>query len=162
MKRLLAAIATACGAALLVAATASAKPPERFTDFEPYSGSASCGAFDDVYQGSVTFSGMTTFDKAGNPVMDVAQNTRVETNWRSDDPSVSMTLTATWTSRYDYATDTETNTGQIFQQTYPGLGLLFHDLGFVSFGPGGVVVHGPHDVLDQGQAAFCNALEAIG
>lgn len=27
-------------------------------------------------------------------------------------------------SRYDYATDTETNTGQIYQQTYPGLGLL--------------------------------------
>ena len=162
MKRLLTAAAMACGVALLVAATASAKPPERFSDSFTYSGSGSCGAFDDVWTGSVEFSGVTTFDKAGNPVMDVVQNKRVETNWRSDDPSVSMTLTARWTSRYDYATDTETNTGQIYQQTYPGLGLLFHDVGFVSFGPGGVVVHGPHDVLDQGQAVFCNALEAIG
>ena len=162
MKRLLTATVTACGVALLVAGTASAKPPERFTDSFTYSGSVSCGAFDDVWAGSIELSGMTTFDRAGNPVMDVVQSKRVETNWRSDDPSVSMTLRGSWTTRYDYATDTETNTGQIYQQTYPGLGLLFHDLGLVSFGPGGVVVHGPHDVLDQGDAAFCNALEAIG
>jgi hypothetical protein len=162
MKRLLTAAVTACGVALLIVGTATAKPPERFTESFTYSGAATCGAFDDVWEGSMEISGMTTFDKAGNPVMDVVQNKRVETNRRSDDPSVSMTLTGSWTTRYVYATDTETNTGQIYQQTYPGLGLLFHDLGMVSFGPGGVVVHGPHDVLEQGQAAFCDALEAIG
>lgn len=52
--------------------------------------------------------------------------------------------------------------GPVYQQTYPGFGLLFHDVGLVSFGPGGVVVYGPHDVLEQGDAAFYNALEAIG
>jgi hypothetical protein len=129
MKRFLTAAAAACGVALLVAATAAAKPPERFTDSFTYSGSVSCGAFDDVWEGSVELSGMTTFDQAGNPVMDVVHSKRVETNWRSDDPSVSMTLKGTWTTRYDYATDTETNIGQIYQQTYPGLGLLFHDVG---------------------------------
>lgn len=73
-----------------------------------------------------------------------------------------MTLKGSWTTPYDYATDTETNMGPVYQQTYPGFGLLFHDVGLVSFGPGGVVVYGPHDVLEQGDAAFYNALEAIG
>jgi hypothetical protein len=162
MKGLLASTAAACGLALLLAGAASAKPPERFTDSFTYSGSASCGAFDDVYEGSIELSGMTTFDKAGNAVADILHFKRVETNWRSDDPSVSMTATGSWTERYDYATDTTTTTGQVFEQTYPGLGLLFHDVGQVVFSPGGLVVHGPHDVLEQGDAAFCEALEAIG
>ena len=105
---------------------------------------------------------MTTFDKAGNPVADIVHIKRVETNWRSDDPSASMTATGSFTVKYDYATDTEANLGQIFNQTYPGLGVLFHDVGKIVFSPGGVVVHGPHDIFDQGDAVFCDALEAIG
>jgi hypothetical protein len=122
----------------------------------------SCGAFDDVWEGTIELSGMTTFDKAGNPVADIVHFKRVEKNWRSDDPSVSMTATGSWTVHYDYATDTETNTGQVIKQTYPGLGLLFHDAGLIAFSPDGVVVHGPHDLFEQGDAVFCDALEAIG
>ena len=162
MKGLLASTAAACGVVLLLASAASAKPPERFTESIPYSGSASCGAFNDVWQGSIEVSGMTTFDKAGNPVADVVHIKRVETNWRSDDPSVLMTGTGSFTIKYDYATDTESNLGQVFKQTYPGLGLLFHDVGNIIFSPGGVVVHGPHDLFEQGDAVFCDALEAIG
>jgi len=161
MKALLASTAAAC-VVLLLASAASAKPPERFTESIAYSGSLSCGAFNDVWQGSIELSGMTTFDKAGNPVADIVHIKRVETNWRSDDPSASMTGTGSWTTHYDYATDTEANTGQIFKQTYPGLGLLFHDVGNIIFSPGGVVVHGPHDIFEQGDAVFCDALEAIG
>jgi hypothetical protein len=162
MKGLLASAAAACGAALLLVGAASARPPERYTDSFTYSGSAPCGAFDDVWEGSVEVSGMTTFDKDGNPVEDTAHFKRVETNWRSDDPSVSMTGTGTWTSHYNFARDTETNTGQIFKQTYPGHGLLFHDVGVIIFSPSGVVFHGPHDLFEQGDAVFCDALEAIG
>lgn len=161
MKGLLASTAAACGVALLLASAASANPPERFTDSFTYSGAASCGAFDDVFEGSIEASGMTTFDRNGNPVADIVHVKRVERNWRSDDPSVSMTLTGNWTVHYDYATDTEAVTAQIFKQTYPGLGLLFHDVGRIVNSPGGMVVHGPHDVLEQGNAAFCDALEAI-
>ena len=161
MKGLLVSTAAACGAALLLAGAASAKPPERFTDSITYSGSASCGGFNDVWEGSIEISGMTTFDKAGTPVADILHLKRVETNWRSDDPSVSMTGTGSWTVHYDYATDTEANTGQIFNQTYPGLGVLFHDVGRIVFSPGGVVVNGPHDIFEQGDAVFCDALEAI-
>src|SRR3954468_7394423 len=112
MKGLLALTLAARGVALLLAGAASAKPPERFTLPIKYSGSASCGGFDDVWEGSIEVSGMTTFDKAGNPVADIAHVKRVETNWRSDDPSASMTGTGSFTLRYDYATDTEANTGQ--------------------------------------------------
>ena len=161
MKVLLASAAAACGVELMLPGAASAKPPERFTDSFPYSGSASCGAFDDVWEGSIELSGMTTFDKAGNPVADIVHIKRVETNWRSDDPSVSMTGTGSFTVKYDYATDTEANLGQVFKQTYPGLGVLFHDVGKIVFSPGGVVVHGPHDIFEQGDAVFCDALEAI-
>ena len=162
MKGLLASTAAACGFALLLAGAAAGKPPERFTDSFTYSGSASCGGFNDVWQGSIEVSGMTTFDKAGDPVADIVHFKRVETNWRSDDPSVSMTLTGRWTDHFDYATDTLASTGQVFQQTFPGLGLLFHDVGNIVFSPGGVVIHGPHDVFEQGEAVFCDALEAIG
>ena len=161
MKALVA-LTAACGAALLLAGATSAKPPERFTESFPYSGSMSCGAFDDVWEGTIELSGMTTFDKAGNPVADIVHFKRVERNWRSDDPSVSMTATGSWSVHYDYATDTETNTGQVIKQTYPGLGLLFHDVGLIAFSPDGVVVHGPHDLFEQGDAVFCDALEAIG
>jgi len=157
----LVAVTAICGAALLLAGAASAKPPARFTESFDYDGSVSCGGFDDVWTGHIELSGMTTFDKAGNPVSDIVHFKRVETNWRSDDPSVSMTLTGSWTAHYDYATDTESDTGAIYKQTYPGLGLLFHDVGNIIFAPGGVTVHGPHDVFDQGDAAFCGALEAI-
>lgn len=162
MKGFLALTAAACGAALLFAAAGSAKPPDHWTDFGTYSGSTSCGGFNDVYQGSVVSSGMTTYDKAGNPVTDIVHQTRVETNSRSDDPSASITATGSWTVHYDYATGSETDTGQVYKQTFPGLGLLFHDVGKIVFSATGTVVHGPHDVFDQGDGAFCGALEAIG
>jgi hypothetical protein len=161
MKGLLASTAATCGVALLLAGAASAKPPERFTESFTYSGSASCGGFDDVWEGSIEASGMTTFDKAGNPVADIVHFKRVETNWRSDDPSVSITGTGSFTVHYDYATETESVTGKVFKQTYPGLGVLFHDVGKIVFSPGGVVVHGPHDIFEQGDAVFCDALESI-
>ena len=161
MKGLLASAAAACGVALMLSGAASAKPPERFTDSFTYSGSAPCGAFNDVWEGSIEVSGMTTFGKAGNPVKDIVHFKRAETNWRSDDPSASMTGTGSFTLIYDYATDTEANVGQVFKQTYPGLGVLFHDVGKTVFSPGGVVIHGPHDLFEQGDAVFCDALEAI-
>ena len=162
MKGLLASTAAACGVALLLAGAAAGKPPERFTDSFTYSGSASCGGFNDVWQGSIEVSGMTTFDKAGDPVADIVHFKRVETNWRSDNPSVSIRGMRSGTDLYDYATDTIATTGLVFKQTYPGLGLLFHDAGNIIFSPGGVVIHGPHDIFEQGDAAFCDALEAIG
>ena len=148
---------------LVGAGAALAVPPEHHTDSEDYNGSASCGTFSDVYVGHLEVSAITTFDRAGNPVRDVVHIRGWETNSRSDDPSVSITAKRNWTIVYDYASETEMNAGAVFTQTAPGQGVLFHDVGNVRFGAGGgdVTVHGPHDILDQGDAAFCNALLAV-
>jgi hypothetical protein len=163
MGRRIAAAALLAGlAAAVSAAVALAGPPEHFAYTSDYSGSASCGTFNDVYQGHLEISGITKFDRGGNPVQDVAQVTGWERNWRSDDPSVSFTAKRTFTVIYDYATNAETDLGMVESATAPGVGVLLHDVGLIKAGAGGVIaVHGPHDFAEQGDAAFCAALLAI-
>jgi len=151
----------ACGATLIFVGAASAAPPDHFTDTDDYSGAASCGTFDDLYEGHLDVRGITTFDKNGNRVRDVVHVSGWERNWRSDDPSVSITAKRNFNVTYTYATDTEKDAGQIYQQVLPGQGVLFHDVGNIIFQGGQVVtIHGPHDTFEQGDAAFCNALVA--
>ena len=146
---------------LTVAAAAGAVPPVHHTDSEEYSGTSSCGAFDDVFVGHLDVNVTSTFDKAGNPVKDIVHISGWETNSRSDMPSVTMTAHRTFNVIYTYATDSERDVGNIFTQTAPGEGVLFHDVGFIMFDGDTFTVHGPHDIFDQGDAAFCNALIAI-
>jgi hypothetical protein len=148
----------------LLAAAALAVPPDHHTDSQDYSGGSSCGAFTDLYEGHIDATGITRFDRQGNPVEDVVHVTGWERNWRSDRPSVSFTAKRSFTVHYDYATDTESDTGMIFSATAPGQGILFHDVGNIRFDDGTdtvISIHGPHDVFEQGDAAFCNALLAI-
>jgi hypothetical protein len=151
----------ACAAFAVAASVARGAPPERFTEVVDYSGSASCGTFDDMYAGHLEIAGMTTLDAEGNPVRDIVRISGWERNWRSDRPSVSITAKRSFTVIYTYATDTETNVGNVFTQTAPGQGVLFHDVGNITFSGATVTIHGPHDVFVQGDAAFCNALRAV-
>jgi hypothetical protein len=151
----------ACAAFAVAASVARGTPPERFTDVVDYSGSASCGTFDDMYAGHLEIAGMTTLDAEGNPVRDIVRISGWERNWRSDRPSVSITAKRSFTVIYTYATDTETNVGNVFTQTAPGQGVLFHDVGNITFSGATVTIHGPHDVFVEGDAAFCNALRAV-
>ena len=114
-----------------------------------------------MYAGHLEIAGMTTFDAEGNPVRDVIQISGWERNWRSDRPSVSITAKRSFTVINTYATDTEKNAGNVFTQTAPGQGVLFHDVGNISFSGGTVTIHGPHDIFAEGDAAFCNALRAV-
>lgn len=151
-------------AAGLLTAAALAVPPDHHSDSEDYSGATSCGAFNDLYEGHLDASGITKFDKQGNPVEDVVHISGWERNWRSDRPNVSFTSKRNFTVHYDYATDTESDTGIIYSTTAKGHGVLFHDVGNIQFddGTGEVIaIHGPHDVFEQGDAAYCNALLAI-
>ncbi len=163
MSKLLVMAAAAWAAVTLaVVASAMASPPLHHTDSDDYSGSTPCGSFNDLYEGHIEAHGITTFDAEGNPVKDVVHISGWERNWRSDDPSVSITGKRNFNVTYVYATDTETDVGNIFTQTAPGQGVLFHDVGNIRFQGGeAVVVHGPHDIFDQGDAAFCNALLAV-
>jgi hypothetical protein len=119
MKRWLAA------SALVVAFAAGspvafAGPPEHFTDSIDYSGSSSCGSFNDLYEGHLDVSGITTFDQNGNPVQDVVHITGWERNWRSDKPSVSFTAKRTFTVLFDYATSTEKDVGMASRPRFRG------------------------------------------
>jgi hypothetical protein len=155
-------IASIVGAVLLVAA-ASAAPPDHFTDSGSYGpNSAPCNGFTNFFRGSFTVTGKTMFDKSGNPIKDIVHQSGSELNWRSGN-SDSYTVYFSSTSVYDYATDTTTVNGMPIKVTYPGLGLLFHDVGTVVFNGQGdpLTIHGPHDTIEQGQDAYCNAFLAI-
>jgi hypothetical protein len=154
-------IASVIGAALLVAASAGAARPDHFTESDSYTGDASCGSFTNFYQGSFTDKGKTTFDQSGNPVKEVIHESGSELNTRSGSTD-SYTVYFNFTRVTDYATETTTLNGQVTKVTYPGLGVLFHDVGKIVHLPGGAtVIHGPHDVWEQGQDAYCNAFLAI-
>jgi hypothetical protein len=144
-----------------IASVGFAAQPAHFTDSIDYDGSSACTGFDENYVGHLDVQGMTTYDKAGNPVRDVVHLKGWETNTRSDDPSVSITAKRNFTIIFDYASDTEKDAGMVFSQTVPGQGVLFHDVGNISFHGEDVTVHGPHDIFEQGDAAFCNALIAV-
>ena len=161
MSRSAALVAAVGALALALAGGALAVPPDHHTDSSDYSGFSSCGSFNDVYRGHLDANITSTFDKAGNPVKDIVHITGWETNSRSDKPSVSITAHRSFTIIYTYATDSERDVGNIFTQTAPGQGVLFHDVGSISFSGGDVIIHGPHDIFEQGDAAFCNALIAV-
>jgi hypothetical protein len=160
MKKIVS-LALGCAAFAVAASVALGAPPERFTDVQDYSGSASCGTFDDMYAGHLEIAGMTTRDAEGNPVRDIVHISGWERNWRSDRPSVSITAKRSFTVIYTYATDTEKDAGNVFTQTAAGQGVLFHDVGNIAFSGGTVTIHGPHDIFEQGDAAFSNALRAV-
>ena len=101
----------ACAAFAITASVALGAPPEQFTDVVDYSGSASCGTFNDMAAVTAEIAGVTTFDAEGNPVRDVVHIGNWERNWRSGRPSVSITAKRSFTVIYTYATDTETNAG---------------------------------------------------
>ena len=161
MSRFAALFAIAGALGLAIVGGALAIPPEHHTDFSDYSGVSSCGTFDDVYRGHLDANIVSKFDKAGNPVQDIVHITGWETNYRSDKPSVSITAHRSFTVIYTYATDSERDVGNVITQTAPGQGVLFHDVGSITFSASGVTIHGPHDVFEQGDAAFCNALIAV-
>lgn len=147
--------------AVLAATAATAAPPDHFTDSVDYSGNAPCTGFTNFYSGHFDVKGITTFDTNGDPVMDVVHFHGSELNWRSGN-SDTYTVYFAYTIVFDYASDTTSLNGKIIKVNYPGLGVLFHDVGKIVHFPGGVTVfHGPHDVWEQGQAAYCNAFLAI-
>ena len=148
-------------AALALAGSAGASAPDKWTDSGTYGPfSSECDGFTDFYAGTFTETGRTIYGPDGTPVKDVIHQSGSELNWRSGSAD---SYTVYWDQEihYDYATDTVTQTGKVLRVTYPGLGLLFHDVGTITFSPDGATYHGPHDVFEQGLDAYCNAFIAI-
>ena len=111
-------IASVIGAALLVAASAGAAPPDHFTDSDSYTGNASCGSFTNFWSGSFTLTGKTMFDKNGDPVMDVVHESGSELNWRSGNND-SYTVYFDYNIVYTYATDTTSLSGKVIKVSIP-------------------------------------------
>lgn len=154
-------IAALIGAALLVTASAGATPPDHWTFSDSYTSSAPCSGFTNYFQGSFTENGKTMLDASGNPIKDVVHHWGTELNWRSGSTD-SFTVYFDYNIVYDYATDTTSINGQPIKVTRPGLGLLFHDVGKLVVTQGDITaMHGPHDTIEQGQDAYCNAFLAI-
>ena len=147
--------------ALLAAATATAAPPEHFPT--PWTIQIALPARASPISSAVTKTckGITTFDAQGNPVMDVVHIKGSEL-YRRSGSSDTYTVYFSFTFIYDYASDVASLKGQVIRVNYPGLGVLFHDVGNIIHYPGDVdVIHGPHDAFEQGQNAYCNAFLAI-
>src|SRR5215212_8028091 len=145
----MATLVLASAAAAIAAGAALGAPPDRFTDVRDYSGSSACGTFDDQFAGHLEIAGTTTLDAEGNPVRDVLHISGWERNWRSDRPAVSITAKRSFTVIYTYASETERDVGNVFTQTAPGQGVLFHDVGNIIFRGGTVTIHGPHDIFEE-------------
>jgi hypothetical protein len=66
-----------------------------------------------------------------------------------------------WDIRVDQTTGNASVTGDLFMSTFGGQGVLIHDAGLVVLDPDGNIIleAGFHDVTDNGQQAFCSALE---
>jgi hypothetical protein len=89
-----------------------------------------------------------------------------------DGPSV--TVRSHWERHYvyaipgDIASRSVTELGAVYVATAPGQGVVFHDVGLITFAPGQdfetiAVMHGPHDFysnFDAVQAAVCAILAA--
>jgi hypothetical protein len=70
------------------------------------------------------------------------------------------TVTYTFATPGDFSTVTATYTGQVFEVTLPGSGLILHDVGIVVFAPDGTITFegGPHQELHNQAQKLCAAL----
>jgi hypothetical protein len=122
---------------------------------EYYDTGASCGT------GASAFEILGTFTDAGNfevyvnqqglPTEVVVHHNATGTFYNSTDLSKVINAPGHWQDIYtfgvpgDPTTVTLTQPGQVYKEVAPGFGLLFHDVGNISFAPDGTVtIHGPH------------------
>ena len=152
-------------AAGLLTAAALAVPPDHHSDSEDYSGTSVAAAR------SQTSTRGTSTPRASRNSTSKATRSRTSFTSRAGNATGVQTgptcrtprsgaSRCTTTMRRTPSRTPESST----QTTAPGHGVLFHDVGNIQFddGTGEVIaIHGPHDVFEQGDAAFCNALLAI-
>ena len=151
-------------AAGLLTAAALAIPPDHHTDSEDYSGGASCGAFTDLYEGHLDASGITKFDKQGNPVAGRRSHQRLGTQLAIRPAKRVVHVEAEFHRALRLCDRHRVGHRNHLIDDRSGHGVLFHDVGNIQFNDGTgevIAIHGPHDVFDQGDAAYCNALLAI-
>jgi hypothetical protein len=125
---------------------------------EIYDTGALCGTGAGTFEimGSITdsFHFETYLNQQGLPTKAAVHHDLTGTFFNSTDPSKAISQPAqyqdlyTWGIPGDATSITDTEPGQVFKEVAPGFGLLFHDVGNISFAPDGTVtIHGPHQVF---------------
>lgn len=164
-RRLFTALVTAALAVAVLAAPVAAAAPytERFTDSQV--DTIDCGGFEVVMTRYFTGQFTVYFDAAGNA-------TRIQVTATVTGTVVNTTTGTTLPLRgglqqtVDFVAGTAAFSGAVFLVTERGKGSVIVDVGryfvqFVDEDPANDIVlleAGPHDAIDQGDAAFCAAL----
>src|SRR4051812_9225181 len=147
---------------LVLAAPAAADTRDVFTFADPFDGSAECDGFDLVWEGHDRGK-VTNFLRDGVPYRQVGHIHAIETDTnlttgKSVVIRTNITVTGELTPDGDLAAHSVT--GQFNIGTSPGQGIVIHDAGLARIDADDMVsvLHGIHDVFDNGEEAFCQAL----
>ena len=154
------------GAALLLSlalaapAAADTRDVVRFAD--PFDGSARCDGFDIAWEGHDRGT-ITNFFRDDVPYRQVGHIHAIETDTnlttgKSVVIRTNLTVVGELTPDGDLASHSVS--GQFNIGTSPGEGIVIHDAGLARIDEDGMVslLHGIHDVFDEGENAFCEAL----
>jgi hypothetical protein len=165
LVRIVVIAATAFAGLAVVASPAGAAPPQRESLHDEFSFEIDCGTF--VLHEDVVLDVRTTFfvDQNGDPltIQSHIRYAGVITNPAGE----KFRDAGHWTDFVDLAgtpddesDDIIAQKGLIFAITVPGQGIVAHDTGVIIFylATGEVVIHGPHEVFQQGDSLLCSAL----
>jgi hypothetical protein len=147
---------------LLAAAPAAADTRDVFHFADPFDGSADCGTFVNNWEGHDRGT-ITNFSRDGVPYRQVGKIHAIETDTNSvTGKSVVIRTNITVVGDLSPEGDLLAHkvSGQFNVGNAPGEGIVIHDTGMVRVDEEGLVtlLHGIHDVFDNGEDAFCEAL----
>ena len=147
---------------LVSAAPAAADTRDTFHFADPFDGSADCDGFVNSWEGHDRGT-ITDFFRDGVPYREVGKIHAIETDTNSvTGKSVvirtNITIVGELTPEGELAA--HKISGQFNVGNAPGEGIVIHDAGMVRIDADGLVtlLHGVHDVFDNGEDAFCEAL----
>jgi hypothetical protein len=147
---------------LAVAAPAAADTREVINFADPFDGSAACDGFELVWEGHDRGT-ITNFSRGGVPYRQVGHIHAIETDTNlatGKSVVIRTNLTVVGELTPDGELASHSVSGQFNVGTLPGQGIVIHDAGLARVDADGMVtlLHGIHDVFDNGEDAFCDAV----
>jgi hypothetical protein len=156
-------IAFTLGLSMVLLAVASPAAEAQSRDVEvfsiTYSGSASCGSFNDTWTGAATIRATTYFSSAGDRVLlkQKALSREVDVNSVTGKKVIVHGAATEYT---DFVNGFDWYTGQLDMGVGPGHTQFIHDTGKVVFDADAnpIKIAGPHTVVLGGDKPYCQAL----
>jgi hypothetical protein len=159
MRRIAFTLGLSVALLLVASATAEARSHDVEVFSITYSGSASCGWFNDTWTGAATIRATTYFDSAGNRVRlkQKALSREVDVNSVTGKTVIVHGAVTEYT---DFVTGFDWYDGQLDMGVGPGHTQFIHDTGKVVFDADAnpIKIAGPHTVVLGGDEPYCQAL----